>query len=373
MIENVNRMIKILFITALTPNDRGAGVAYTNRLLVELSKTCLIDLVYFRYADEKPFIAPNDNVKVICEEVINTRNKIKSLYLMPGVFPLFTARYKQSVRSFLQKQVCIVQYDYVYFDFSQTFCYAKYINHPNKILMSHDVIAQKYSRMKRYLRPWAVCSERKMLKYGKVVFTFSEKDCQLIRDLYHIKSYATTFFLNDSVLAAKPTIDSDYFVFFGSWGREENSEALNWFIDNVYGLIKKNCRFKVVGGGQLPDSIKQKIEKLENMDYLGFMDNPYEIISNAKAEIAPLHMGAGVKVKCIESLASGTPVIGTEVAFEGVGEMYKNAMFLANKPEEYAAIINEFDYSLKKKQILKDFFIESYNNKQILNYINGKM
>lgn len=366
-------MKKILFITALTPNDRGAGVAYTNRLLIELSKTCLIDLVYFRYADEKPFIVPNDYVKVVREEVIGTQDKLKSLFLMPGVFPLFTARYKKEVQAFLQIQVNNIQYDYVYFDFSQSFCYAKYINHPNKILMSHDVIAQKYSRMKRYLRPWAVCSERKMLKYGKVVFTFSEKDCQLIRDLYHIDSYATTFFLNDSVLAAKPTIDSDYFVFFGSWGREENSEALNWFIDNVYGLIKNDCKFKVVGGGQLPDSIKQKIEKLGNMDYLGFMDNPYEIIANAKAEIAPLHMGAGVKVKCVEALGCGTPVIGTEVAFEGVGDKYRYAMYLANKPEEFADIINKFDFSLERKQKLKEYFVESYNNKQILNYINVGM
>lgn len=366
-------MLKILFITAFTPSEQGAGVAYTNRLLIELSKTCLVDLVYFRYADEESYIAPNDNVKVVREEVICTHDKLKSLYLMPGVFPLFTARFKKAVQAFLQKQVNNVHYDFVYFDFSQTFCYAKYINHPNKILMSHDVIAQKYSRMKRYLRPWVVCSERTMLKEGKAVFTFSEKDCELIRELYNIDSHATTFFLNDSVLAAKPTVNSDYFVFFGSWGREENSEALNWFLDNVYGLIKKECLFKVVGGGKLPDSIKKKIEKLENMEYLGFMDNPYELIANAKAEIAPLHMGAGVKVKCIESLASGTPVIGTEVAFEGVGELYRNALFLANKPEEYAAIINDFDYSLKKKQNLKRFFVESYNNKQILNYISGKL
>lgn len=373
MTEKGNSMQRILFITALTPNDRGAGVAYTNRLLIELSKTCQIDLVYFRYADEKPYIAPNDKVNVIGEEVISAHDKIKSLFLMPGVFPLFTARYKKSVRSFLQKQMSHVQYDYVYFDFSQTFCYAKYIHHPNKILMSHDVIAQKYSRMKRYLRPWAVFSERRMLKVGKVVFTFSEKDCQLIRELYHIESYATTFFLNDNVLAAKPTEDSDYFVFFGSWGREENSEALNWFIDNVYALIKNKCFFKVIGGGKLPEPIKQKIEALSNMEYLGFQDNPYEIIANAKAEIAPLHMGAGVKVKCVEALGCGTPVIGTEVAFEGVGDKYRDAMYLANKPEEFADIITKFDFSLERKQKLKEYFVESYNNKQILNYINGGM
>ena len=274
------------------------------------------------------------------------------------------------VLSLLQKQVSIGQYDYVYFDFSQTFCYAKYIHHPNKILMSHDVIAQKYSRMKRYLKPWAKFSERRLLKYGKAVFTFSEKDCELIYKWYGIKAKSTTFFLSPNVLNAKPDIESDYFVFFGSWGRLENSEALEWFIDNVYSRLPLTIQFKVIGGGKMPKRIIDKIDKLSNVDYLGFVDNPYPIIANARAEISPLHKGAGVKVKCIESLGCGTPIIGTEVAFEGISSHYSEAIFEANTPEEYVATISSFEYSLARKKELKEYFVKNYNNKQILNYIN---
>lgn len=370
MTKTVNRK-KILFITAFTPNDRGAGVAYTNRLLIELSKTCQIDVVYFRYADEMPYMAPNVNVNVIREEVIGTYDKIKSLILMFGVFPLFTARYKKDVLSLLQKQVGTGQYDYVYFDFSQTFCYAKYINHPNKILMSHDVIAQKYSRMKPYLKPWAQFSERRLLKYGNVVFTFSEKDSELINQWYGVRAKATSFFLNPNVMNAYPTESSAYFVFFGSWGRIENSEALEWFIDNVYNKLPSIIQFKVIGGGNMPERIKDKIEKLPSIEFLGFIDNPYPIIANARAEIAPLHKGAGVKVKCIEALGCGTPIIGTEVAFEGIGNQYGDAIFEANTPEEYVSVIESFDYPVDKKKELKKFFTENYNNKQILKYING--
>jgi len=270
----------------------------------------------------------------------------------------------------LQDQIAKTNYDFVYFDFSQTFCYAKYINHPNKILMAHDVIAQKYSRMKKYLRPWAVWTERKMLRHGTVVFTFSEKDCELIKLLYDVKSLPTTFFLNPNVVNAEPIEESDYFVFFGDWGRVENSEALEWFMDNVYPKLSKEISFKVIGGGRMPVELKQKITQA-NIEYLGFVDDPYKIIANAKAEIASLHMGAGVKVKCVEALGSGTPIIGTEVAFEGIGERYRNAMFEANTAEEYVNTISSFKYSLKDKKQLKEFFLRNYNDKQILKYING--
>ena len=362
-------MKRLLLITPYTPDNQGVGVSYTSQLLKELAKTCLIDLVYFRYAVDKPYSPPVSGIKVLSEIVINRKDKIKSLLHSPFLFPLFTARYNKHVCAFLQEQVARVNYDFVYFDFSQTFCYAKYINHPNKILMAHDVIAQKYSRMKKYLRPWAVWTERKMLRHGTVVFTFSEKDCELIKLLYDVKSLPTTFFLNPNVVNAEPIEESDYFVFFGDWGRVENSEALEWFMDNVYPKLSKEISFKVIGGGRMPVELKQKIMQA-NIEYLGFVDDPYKIIANAKAEIASLHMGAGVKVKCVEALGSGTPIIGTEVAFEGIGERYRNAMFEANTAEEYIDIISSFKYTLKDKKQLKEFFLTNYNDKQILKYLN---
>ena len=361
---------KILFITPFTPDNQGAGVSYTSQLLKELAKTCEIDLVYFRYQNNEEYNVPDSNIKVIRKEVIHTSDKIWALLLQLGVFPLFTARFKKKVCKFLQEQVANTQYDFVYFDFSQTFSYAKYIDHPNKTLMAHDVIAQKYSRMKKYLRPWATYTEKKMLQYGKVIFTFSEKDCHLIKQLYGVVAKSTTFFLNENVIGAIPEIESDYFVFFGSWGRIENSDALRWFIDNVSEKLPSNIKFKVIGGN-MPEDLKERLSKNPVFEYLGFVDNPYPVIANARAEVAPLHKGAGVKVKCIEALGCGTPIIGTEVAFEGIGDRYRDAMFEANTADEYVRMLMTFNYSLEEKSNLKTLFLENYNNKQILKYING--
>jgi len=362
---------RVLLLTPFTPDNQGVGVSYTSQLLKELAKTCFIDLVYFRYEEDKPYETPLPEIRVIREEVIRGKDKIISLLHSPITFPLFTARYKKDVCLFLQQQVANNRYDFLYFDFSQTFSYAKYINHPNKILMAHDVIAQKYSRMKTFLRPWAIMSERRMLNLGTVVFTFSDKDCKLIKDLYGINAKSTTFFLNPNVIKAVPDIYSDYFVFFGAWNRPENNEALCWYMDNVYDHLSLNIKYKIIGGGKMPDSLMRRIGNCPNIEYLGFVDDPYPLIANARAEIAPLHMGAGVKVKCVEALGCGTSIIGTEVAFEGIGEIYRDAMFEANSAEEYVDIISSFNYSLDEKRKLKRLFIKNYNNKQILNYING--
>lgn len=361
-------MIKILIITPFTPDNQGVGASYTSQLLLELSRDCLIDLVYFRYEEEASYVPCNSNIKIVKEKTINKVDKLKAICLNPMIFPLFSTRYNRDIIKYLNKHATKANYDYIYLDFSQTFLYAKYINHPNIILMSHDIIAQKYSRMKKYLRKWAMHTEEMLLKKGTIVFTFSLKDCNLIKEYYNIGSLSTTFFLNKNVLNAVPSYNSNYFVFFGNWSRQENCEGLEWFIKEVLDFVPKNTQFKIIGGG-LPKKIREKVQLLKNIDYLGYVDNPYPIIANAIAEIAPLFKGAGVKVKCIEALGCGTPIIGTEIAFEGIGNEYSEFFTCANSAKDFINIISNFQFNLSEKKELKNLFLKLYNHKTILKYL----
>lgn len=359
-------MKKILFITPFSLSTNHAGIVYSRQLLEELSNSYRIDVVSFHYKGEKEYF-PKGNINIIKNVEINTTSKLIGVLSVFGIFPLFAARFRWRICQYLQSQIDKDDYDYIYFDFSQTFAYASFIDHPNKILMAHDVMAQKYSRMNTYLKPWAIRSERKLLKEGKV-FTFSEKDCRLIKELYDIDSLSTTFFLSKEVQEAEPSV-GDYFVFFGGWSRKENYEALEWFVDEVHPLIPEE-KYKIIGGG-MPDALRKKIETLTSFEYLGFVDNPYPIIAKAKAEIAPLRKGAGVKVKCIDALGCGTPVIGTDVAFEGIPEEFSSFMIKADTASEFVAAISNLNLTIDDRVRFKEFFIEKYNNKKILSYING--
>ncbi len=362
-------MKKILFITPFVPSNRGAGVHYTKQLLDTLSKDFKIDLVYYRYSNDEKYKIPNDNIRVVKELVVNQSLKMIGWLSLPFLFPLFTSRFSWSLYTFLRKMLKNNSYDFIYLDFSQTFSYALLLNHPNIVMMSHDVILQRYSRTKSKFLCWVRFTEKLLLKRGRVVFTFSKKDSDWIRVHYGVESLSTTFFLSKDVVNAEPNMESNYFVFFAGWDRFDNNEALEWFIDNVLEHIDKHFEFKIIGGG-MPERLLEKIRTWDNLTYLGFIDNPYPIIANAIAEIAPLHYGAGVKVKCIDALACGTPIIGSEVAFEGIDVIDSRFMLLASSPDEYVSAINNYKISVEEKRIFKALFFNSYNNKMILNYLN---
>lgn len=126
---------------------------------------------------------------------------------------------------------------------------------------------------------------------------------------------------------------------------------------------------KVVGGG-LSNDLQEKIKREANIDYVGFVDNPYEYLSKSKALIAPLKKGAGVKVKVVEAIACGCPIIGTDVAFEGISEKFSDMMFCAHSPLEYKSIIESINVSFGKRQYNRDLMISHSRDKVIIEYMN---
>lgn len=363
-------MGKILFITAYIPRESNAGAAYTKQLLEELANKHVIDLIFFRSDKKLVYNPSHPNINIVGVYNVSTWSRIVGFICKPWLFPFFTCRFSPLILKRLKNRIRKNGYDFVYFDFSQSFIYSYYLEHPNKILMSHDVIAQKYTRTRKYLLPWVIRTEHNLLKKGNAIFTFSPKDSGIIKDLYGIDSQDTTFFINKNVKEAAPTESNNSFIFFGAWKRIENLESLEWFFDNVYGHLRCKSSFVIIGSG-LADNMLNRIKSLQNVHYMGYVENPYPLIANAKAMIAPLHKGAGVKVKCIEAMACGTMVIGTSVAFEGISPIYSKLMIKAETTEEFINSIGACEQTIDEKKKNKEWFISSYDKKSILKYINS--
>lgn len=312
--------MRILFITAFPPSRQTAGQNYTRLLLADLGKSNQVDLIC--WGETASGMELPESVKLLRR--IRVKSKLSALKRF-WYFPLFTRRYDKQTARYIQS--IADQYDMVYFDFSQVMMFAKDVKHPFKVGMSHDVISQKFQR-KGWMRPlgaWVRHSEKAILKNLSQIHTFSEKDSRYLRTRLNIPSSPVSFYISPEIqqidLSKIPT--EDYLVAFGAWGRPENQETLHW--------ILKNCKsigmpVKIIGGG-MPEELKSRFSDCPEIELTGFVDDPYPVIAGSKGLLAPLWQGAGVKVKVIESLALGTPVLGTEVTFEGIDNIpYQHGM-----------------------------------------------
>lgn len=360
--------MNILFLTAFPPNKKTAGQNYTRQLLLDLADNNIIDLIYWDYPTHVLEIP--HNVRILNKFTVNKFSKFNAL--ISGYFPFFAKRYNHKIASYLSS--IALNYDLIYFDFSQIMIYAKDIIHPLKIGMCHDVIAQKYSRSRLFsiLLGWIKYSEHKILANLDLRFTFSKKDSDYIKFIYGLTTNKVSFYIEKDILKMEESHfePNEYYIMYGAWNRNENQQSIKWVLAHSK-LFDK--RIKIIGGGmpkELLNSIKNSNMAIE---YVGFIDNPYPVIAASKALIAPLWQGAGVKVKVIEALALGTPVLGTSVTFEGIENIRYNSdkkALLNIETQSSESILAQFSSLNKRDKLqIRNSFLSTYCADKFIEYL----
>lgn len=142
-----------------------------------------------------------------------------------------------------------------------------------------------------------------------------------------------------SMLSCQRNSNRRDMLFFGAMSRPENYLSALWFIDHVMPLLSDlDIRFVVVGGNPPEELTAHESEKIHVTGYIESVDDYF---SQAMCLVAPLVLGAGIKVKIIEGLSSGIPVLTNGLGIEGIDAEDGKEYFHCEKPEDYEKIIRQ--------------------------------
>lgn len=354
-------MQKLLYVTAFPPNHKSGGQTFSYNAIKDLAHKYSIDLIYFDYANHEIEVSEYVN------EIKHYKPSIMNAMCRPYFFPIFSKRYNTRIKESIQK--IADNYDVLYFDYSQVAIYSLFICHKKKIIRCHDVMVQKFLRKNRFIAKWVEKNEYRILKSANQIFVPSQKDQEIIRRKYNLFSEYTNEYIADYSLKEDISMNGKY-IFFGLWSRKENLDGLNWFLDNVYLQLEENVKKNlIIMGGGMRDEYKKILKNKFEIDCLGYVDDCYTVISQCKAMIVPLFSGAGVKIKVLDSFITGTPVIGTDIAFEGIPKI-NGLTYKAETVQEFVEIINgihQLDVKEKKKLGLE--FKNNYNCRHLADFI----
>lgn len=143
----------------------------------------------------------------------------------------------------------------------------------------------------------------------------------------------------DSFPNTKRTPQKGNIIYYGAMNRIENSSSAFWFIENVMPKLKdEDIKFSIIGNKPPQDLVNRQCERIV---VTGFVDDPRPYFENAMCLVAPLLLGAGVKVKIIEALAYGVPVVTNDIGIEGIAAKDGVEYLYATTPEEYADVIHK--------------------------------
>ena len=152
-------------------------------------------------------------------------------------------------------------------------------------------------------------------------------------------------------------------LFYGGMHREENHRAAMWFAKKVMpSLAREQITFEVVGNHPRKEWNTVQNDRIQ---VRGFVENVRPYFEKCLCMVAPLELGAGVKVKILEGLSAGIPVLTNEVGMEGIAAEDGQEYLYCDTEEAYLAAIHKLlEYPELGQQIgrrAKQFMVQNYN------------
>lgn len=131
-------------------------------------------------------------------------------------------------------------------------------------------------------------------------------------------------------------------VFFGALNRVENIRSALWFYKNVFCKLN-DLSWKLIFLGAHPsEELLQLSKQNSRVIVTGFVKDIKPWLESCACMIAPLVMGAGIKVKVLEALSAGVPLLTNDIGMEGIYAQNGVEYFHCETAEEYIQILNSF-------------------------------
>lgn len=131
-------------------------------------------------------------------------------------------------------------------------------------------------------------------------------------------------------------------VYVGSMDYHANIDAVLGFASEVWPRIHAQwpeLSFQIVGRN--PPASVRALSSLPRVEVTGSVPDVRPYYRHALAAVVPLRVGGGTRLKILEALAAGTPVISTALGAEGLDVAAGRDILLAESAGDFVAAIGE--------------------------------
>ena len=128
----------------------------------------------------------------------------------------------------------------------------------------------------------------------------------------------------------------------GSLEWAPNQEGLIWFVDKCWPRIHEkfpDLKF-YVAGRNAPAWLAKRLSA-PNIVIVGEVADAYEFMNSKSVMVVPLFSGSGMRIKIIEGMALGKPIVTTAIGTEGISTVSGINIMIANSDEEFISAVSK--------------------------------
>jgi glycosyltransferase involved in cell wall biosynthesis len=158
-------------------------------------------------------------------------------------------------------------------------------------------------------------AEAVLAQDAREVWTLSESDADYFRALgsRHVESFEVG---SISVPRAPASFIRPCAAMLGSWTWSSNRAGLDWYLAHVHPLLRETIFVEIAGRGA-----EDVVGLRPNLSSQGYVADAFAFLSDAACILVPSTKGGGIQIKTLDAIATGRPVIATEVAVRGLSNL----------------------------------------------------
>jgi glycosyltransferase involved in cell wall biosynthesis len=126
-------------------------------------------------------------------------------------------------------------------------------------------------------------------------------------------------------------------IFTGSLRYAPNHDAVTWFLSDIFPKVRASVpdvRFTITG-----EVGPQSLAPAPGVVLAGHVTDVRPLLASSAVSLAPIRMGGGTRLKILEAMAVGTPVVATSKALEGIDAKHEEHVLVADSPAQFAEAV----------------------------------
>jgi len=132
--------------------------------------------------------------------------------------------------------------------------------------------------------------------------------------------------------------DAKNILSVGSMFYPPNVDGTLWFVEAVYPRIKlglPDAHLCLVGNRPAPD-IRRLAQKDPGIEVTGYVPDLQPYLERSAVLIAPLRFGSGMRVKILDALTWGMPIVSTSLGCQGIAATSGENILIADEADDFA-------------------------------------
>ncbi len=193
--------------------------------------------------------------------------------------------------------------------------------------------------------------EKHYMNSYDLLVPITERDGIMLNKLGNIKPmHVSPTGIETSVLIPhSKNLEHPSLFHIGSLEWAPNQEGLMWFIDRCWPKIHdkfSDLKF-YIAGRKAPDWLI-KLFNAPNIVFEGEVPDAYQFMNSKSIMVVPLFSGSGMRIKIIEGMALGKPIVSTPIGTEGISTQSGKNILIADNEKEFIAEVERLitDYEL---------------------------